>query len=77
MELCTPEPHETLPKFELNGVRKGLFVKLKDESGSFLWAMVRGRQADVFFGLVESAYEGGPCRGTRISFTKANVYEIV
>ncbi len=77
MELQTTEPHETLPKFELNGIRKGHFCRLMDESGSFIWAAVRGRQSDQFFGVVESAYEGGPSRGQRVSFMKMHVFEIV
>jgi len=75
MELCAPGPHQAPAKHELNGIRRGLFVKLKDESG-FLWAAVRGRQGDVFFGIVEHSDQGGPSRGTRIAFTKYNVFEI-
>jgi len=77
MNLQTPEPNNTLPKHELNGIRKGLYVRLKDESGSFLWVMTRGRQADVFFGVVEHSDQGGPSRGTRVSFMKANVFEVI
>jgi len=76
MELQAPEQHEAPQKFELNAIRKGFFVRLKDESG-FLWAAVRGRQADVFYGVVEHSYPGGPPMGQRVSFMKANVFEIV
>jgi len=76
MELQTPEQQQSPQKFELNAIRKGFFVRLRDESGSFLWAMVRGRQGDVFFGLVEHSYPDGPARGSRIAFTKYNVYEV-
>ena len=76
MELGTPEPHETLPKFELNGIRRGHYCRLKTDNG-FIWAMTTGRQSDVFYGLVESSFPDGPRRGDRISFMKANVFEIV
>lgn len=76
MELGTPEPHETLPKFELNSIRRGHYCRLKTDNG-FIWAMTRGRQSDQFFGIVESTHEGGPARGTRISFEKRHVFEIV
>ena len=77
MNLQAPEPHETLPKFELNGIRRGLFVRLMDDSGSFIWAAVRGRQGDVFFGVVEHTDEGGPPMGQRISFEKKHVFEVI
>ena len=77
MELGKPEQNEAPPKYELNGLRRGHFCRLMDESGSFIWAAVRGRQGDVFFGIVEHSDPGGPCRGTRVSFEKRHVYEVI
>ena len=77
MELGKPEQNEAPPKYELNGLRRGHFCRLMDDSGSFLWAAVRGRQGDVFFGVIEHAYEGGPPMGQRISFEKKHVFEVI
>jgi len=76
MNLQAPQAHEIPPKFELNGIRRGHFCRLKLDD-SFIWCLVRGRQADVFFGVVEHSDQGGPCRGTRLSFEKRHVFEIV
>jgi len=75
MELEITKPN-TLPKFQLNGIKRGHYCRLKTDNG-FIWAMTTGRQADVFFGVVEHSDQGGPCRGTRLSFEKRHVFEIV
>jgi len=77
MNLEAPGPHhEAPPKHELAGLRRGHFCRLKADS-AFFWAMVTAKQAGMILGVVESTFPDGPARGTRISFTKANVYEIV
>ena len=77
MELQAPNQyHEPPPAHELAGIRRGHFCRLKAD-GSYFWAMVQSFQAGMILGVVESSFPGGPERGSRIAFTKYNVYEII
>lgn len=76
MELQAPGPHHEAPaKHELAGIRRGHFCRLKADS-TFFWAMVTAKQAGMILGVVESTFPDGPERGSRIAFTKYNVFEI-
>ena len=75
MELKAPQAHEIPPKHELAGLRRGHFCRLKADDNYF-WVMATAKQAGVIFGIVESSFPGGPERGSRVAFTKWNVFEI-
>jgi len=76
MELEAPQANEIPPKHELAGIKRGLFCRLKAD-GSYFWVMATGKQAGVIFGIVESSFPGGPERGSRVAFTKYNVFEVI
>ena len=76
MELQAPNQyHEPPPAHELAGIRRGHFCRLKAD-GTFFWVMVTAKQAGMITGIVESSFPDGPARGSRIAFTKYNVFEV-
>ncbi|MCJ8501027.1 hypothetical protein [Desulfatitalea alkaliphila] len=82
MELSQPDsmwPPDLRPQpHELHGLRPGSIVKLYARTGSAIWCRVaeHRRQEKVFVAEIEDTPCDGLRRGDKLTFTKADVWEV-
>ena len=66
-------------KFELAGIKPGVFILLSLDNGTRFWAMAtsKRRSNGTYSGKVETGCPGGPHRGDAVYFEKKHIFEIV